>query len=95
MDDEQRSVPPAIDPPRVALLALALGASAARADQLLYLGAGVSQNQLNDNGTDFAWGVGAQVHMGNIGARPEYEHFNIANTNGAQVFSLDAVIGLL
>ena len=50
---------------------------------------------LSDNGTTFAWGVGAQVHLGNIGARLEYEHFNIANSNGAQVFSLDAVISLL
>jgi opacity protein-like surface antigen len=50
---------------------------------------------LSNNGTDFAWGVGAQVHLGNIGARLEYERFNIANTNGAQVFSLDAVLSLL
>jgi hypothetical protein len=50
---------------------------------------------LSNNGTDFAWGVGAQVHLCNIGARLEYERFNIANTNGAQVFSLDAVLSLL
>ncbi len=50
---------------------------------------------LSDNGTDFARGVGAQVRVGNIGARLEYEHFSIANTNGAQVFSPDAVISLL
>lgn len=48
----------------------------------------------SDNGTDFAWGVGAQVHFGDIGARLEYEHFNIANTSGAKVISLDAVISL-
>jgi hypothetical protein len=35
------------------------------------------------------------VHLGNIGAPLEYEHFNVANTNQAQVFSLDAVISLL
>jgi hypothetical protein len=35
------------------------------------------------------------VHLGNIGARLEYERFNIANTNGAQVYSLEAVISLL
>jgi len=51
--------------------------------------------QLSDNGTDFAWGLGAQVHFGNVGARLEYERFNIANTGGARVFSLDAVISLL
>lgn len=50
---------------------------------------------LSDEGTDFAWGVGAQVHFGNVGARLEYERFNIANTNGARVFSLDAIISLL
>lgn len=50
---------------------------------------------LSTDGTDFAWGLGAQVHFGNIGARLEYERFNIANTNGARVFSLDAVVSLL
>jgi hypothetical protein len=50
---------------------------------------------LSDNGTDFGWGSAAQVHLGNIGAPLEYEHFNIANPNQAQVFSLDAVISLL
>ena len=29
----------------------------------------------SDNGTDFAWGVGGQVHFGNVGARLEYESF--------------------
>ena len=45
-------------------------------------------------GTAFAWGAGAQVHAGNIGARLEYEHFNIANTNGAQVISLSVILRL-
>jgi opacity protein-like surface antigen len=44
------------------------------------------------NGTAFAWGAGAQVHFGAIGARLEYENFNISNTNGAQVISLDAML---
>jgi hypothetical protein len=35
------------------------------------------------------------VHLGNIGARLEYEHFNIANTDGLQLFSLEAAISLL
>jgi hypothetical protein len=48
----------------------------------------------SDRGTDFAWGLGAQAHIGNIGARLEYERFNVANTNGARVFSLDAVLSL-
>lgn len=44
------------------------------------------------NGTSFAWGAGAQVHFGAIGARLEYENFNVANTNGAQIISLDALL---
>ena len=47
---------------------------------------------LSDNGTQFAWGVGGQVHFGNIGARLEYENFNVRNTNGANVVSLEAVL---
>ncbi len=43
---------------------------------------------LSDNGTQFAWGVGGQVHIGNFGARLEYENFSIRNTNGANLVSL-------
>jgi hypothetical protein len=50
---------------------------------------------LSDKGTQFAWGVGAQVHAGNIGGRLEYEHFNISNTvNGASVVSLSVFLNL-
>lgn len=49
---------------------------------------------LSDNGTQFAWGLGGQVHFGNIGARLEYENFNVHNTNGANVVSLEAVLFL-
>jgi opacity protein-like surface antigen len=48
----------------------------------------------SNNGTSFAWGAGAQVHMGNIGARLEYENFNIPNTNGVGVLSLEAIFTL-
>ena len=48
----------------------------------------------SDNGTDFAWGVGGQVHFGNVGARLEYESFSVANTSGAKVISLGAVVSL-
>jgi hypothetical protein len=44
------------------------------------------------NGTSFAWGAGAQVHLGMIGARLEYEKFNVTNTGGAGIVSLDAVL---
>ena len=45
-------------------------------------------------GTGFAWGAGAQVHVGSVGARLEYANFNIPNTNGAQVISLDVILRL-
>ena len=48
---------------------------------------------LSDKGTEFAWGVGAQVHARNIGGRLEYEHFNIRNTtNGASLASLSVFL---
>jgi hypothetical protein len=46
------------------------------------------------NGTDFAWGVGTQVHFGNFGARLEYESFRIPNTDGAHIVSLDAYLNI-
>lgn len=51
---------------------------------------------ISDQGTNFAWGVGAQAQIRNIGARLEWERFQIPNTaNGAKVFSLDLVLSLL
>jgi hypothetical protein len=49
---------------------------------------------LSDKGTQFAWGVGGQVHIGNVGARLEYENFNIRNTNGANIVSLSVFLNL-
>lgn len=49
---------------------------------------------LSDNGTQFAWGVGGQVHFGMIGGRLEYENFNIRNTNGANVISASVFLNL-
>ena len=73
----------------------------------LYAKAGLSRWKLNgsttithnlfefsDSGTSFAWGAGAQVHVGNVGARLEYESYNIPNTNGAQIISLDVILRL-
>ena len=45
---------------------------------------------LDDTGTQFAWGVGVQLHLQNVAVRVEYEGFNISNTNGARVYSLGA-----
>ena len=49
---------------------------------------------LSDNGTQFAWGVGGQVHFGNLGARLEYENFSIRNTSGANLVSLGVFLNL-
>jgi len=48
----------------------------------------------SDRGTEFAWGVGAGAHIGNVGARLEYESFSVANTNGARIISLDVILRL-
>jgi OmpA-OmpF porin, OOP family len=49
---------------------------------------------LSDEGTEFAWGIGTQVHLGNFGARLEYENFSIRNTNGANIVSLSVFLNL-
>jgi hypothetical protein len=49
---------------------------------------------LSDNGTQFAWGAGGQVHIGNFGARLEYENFSVRNTNGANLVSLSVFLNL-
>ncbi|MBV8783550.1 MAG: outer membrane beta-barrel protein [Gammaproteobacteria bacterium] len=47
-----------------------------------------------DRGTSFAWGLGAQAHLGNFGGRLEWERFRIANTSGARVWTLGLVFSL-
>ncbi len=54
-----------------------------------------SYSSLSDNGTQFAWGLGAQVHFGHIGARLEYENFDIRNTGGTNIISLSGFLSLL
>ena len=49
---------------------------------------------LSENGTQFAWGAGGQVHFGNLGARLEYENFSIRNTSGANLVSLGVFLNL-
>jgi hypothetical protein len=53
---------------------------------------GPSLFSFSTSGTAFAWGAGGQFHWGNFGARLEYENFNIKNTNGAGVLSLEAML---
>jgi Outer membrane protein beta-barrel domain len=55
---------------------------------------GASLFSLSDNGTEFAWGVGAQAHLDRFGARLEYEAFHIQNTSGAGIVSLSVFLRL-
>ena len=49
----------------------------------------------SNEGTEFAWGIGTQLHAGNIGGRLEYEYFKIPNTNGARIVSLSVIVSLM
>jgi Outer membrane protein beta-barrel domain len=49
---------------------------------------------LSDNGTQFAWGIGGQLHFGNVGARLEYESFSVRNTGGVNLVSLSVFLNL-
>ena len=46
------------------------------------------------SGTDFAWGIGLQAHISMVGARLEYENFNVPSTSGARVASLSVFLNL-
>jgi OmpA-like transmembrane domain len=46
---------------------------------------------LDEHGTDFAWGGGAQAHFGPLGLRLEYEQFNVRNTDGVKAASFDVL----
>lgn len=50
---------------------------------------------LDDHGTDFAWGAGAQLHFGQLGARLEYEQFNVRNTDGVKAVTLGVSFNFL
>jgi opacity protein-like surface antigen len=47
----------------------------------------------SSTGTDFAWGIGVQAHISIVGARLEYEQFNV-NSNAAKVASLSVFLNL-
>lgn len=51
--------------------------------------------QFSNNGTQLAWGVGAQAHFGSLIGRLEYEHLNITNSDGARIVSLDLAFNFL
>jgi len=46
---------------------------------------------LDEHGTDFAWGAGAQAHFGPLGLRLEYEQFNVRNTDGVKAATFDVM----
>jgi opacity protein-like surface antigen len=43
---------------------------------------------LDDSGTEFAYGAGVQVNLGSLGARLEYEQFDVENTDGVELLTL-------
>ncbi|MCP5328263.1 MAG: porin family protein [Sinobacteraceae bacterium] len=49
---------------------------------------GISLDNLDDSGTEFAYGAGVQARLGSLAARLEYERFDIADTDGAELISL-------
>lgn len=51
--------------------------------------------QFSHNGTQLAWGIGAQAHFGNLLGRLEYEHLDITDTDGARIVSLDVAFKFL
>jgi hypothetical protein len=42
---------------------------------------------LDRHGTSFVWGAGLQAHWGPLGARLEYEHFQMPDTDGARLYT--------
>lgn len=48
----------------------------------------VTVSRVKEDGTEFAYGAGVQAHFGSLGARLEYESFDIENTDGLDLFSL-------
>ncbi|HEX8754918.1 MAG TPA: hypothetical protein VF745_01155 [Steroidobacteraceae bacterium] len=42
---------------------------------------------LDRSGTSFVWGAGIQAHWGPLGARLEYEHFQMPYTDGARLYT--------
>lgn len=45
---------------------------------------------LDESGTEFAYGAGAQLNFGGLSLRLEYEKFDIENTDGLDLYTLGA-----
>jgi len=50
-------------------------------------GPGSTLFALDRDGTSFVWGAGLQAHWGPLGARLEYEHFQMPDTDGARLYT--------
>jgi opacity protein-like surface antigen len=51
---------------------------------------------VSENGTDFAWGVGGQVHfLDRFAVRLEYEHYNVREADDVQIYSLGVSYAIL
>jgi len=61
-------------------------------EQLTFPGPFAPSGSDSHNGTAFAWGIGAQAHINILGARLEYEQFNIPNSSGAKIASLSVFL---
>jgi len=53
---------------------------------------GLGASAFSTKGTDVAWGIGAQAQISMLGARLEYENFNVPNSSGARVTSLSVFL---
>ena len=51
------------------------------------------ENILSESGSDFAWGIGAGVHLGPVGVRLEWENFQVADPVSLSMLSLSATYG--
>ena len=56
---------------------------------------GTGIDDLDDKGTDFAYGAGAQLNFGSLGVRLECEHFDIDHTDGLELLTLGATYTFL
>lgn len=51
---------------------------------------GLGGFRIRDDGNEFAWGAGAQVRLGSLAARLEYERIRVPNTDGLEMLTLGA-----
>jgi hypothetical protein len=59
------------------------------------IGAGAPAFTVNESGTDLAYGAGVQLHFGSLGARLEYERFDIVKNRSMDAVSLSFIYTFL